>query len=94
MPRDYKPSDKAETTKARTPQTTLHFEKLNSNPEITNILNSIYKQANEQNENQRNQYEKLTKTLSNSIQAKTNAEQEQINCFNKCIDTIEKTFSA
>ena len=76
------------------PQTMFHFDKLNSNPEISNILNTIYKQANEQNENQRNQYEKLTKTLNDSIQAKTDAEQEQINRFNKCIDTIEKTFSA
>ena len=64
------------------------------NGELTNILNSIYKQANEQNENQRTQYEKLTKTLNDSIQAKTNAEQEQINKFNNCIATIEKTFSA
>ena len=66
----------------------------NYNPELTNILNSIYKQANEQNENQKTQYEKLTRTLNDSIQAKSQAEQEQINKFNNVIATIEKTFSA
>ena len=61
---------------------------------LANILNSIYKQANEQNESQKSQYEKLANTLKDSIQAKTNIEQEQINKFNKCVATIEKTFSA
>ena len=62
--------------------------------ELTNILNSIYKQVNEQNENQMTQYEKLTNILNDSVQGKINAEQEQINKFNNCIATIEKTFSA
>ena len=66
----------------------------NYNPQLANILNSIYKQTNEQNENQRTQYEKLTNILKDSIQAKSNIEQEQINKFNKCVETIEKTFSA
>ena len=67
---------------------------LKYSPELESLLNSIYKQANEQNENQRTQYERLTKTLNDSIQAKDKAEQERINKFNKCVETIEKTFSA
>ena len=72
----------------------LEMASLNNTPELTSILNSIYKQANEQNENQRTQYERLTKTLNDSIQAKSQAEQEQINKFNNVIATIERTFSA
>ena len=64
------------------------------NVELTSILNSIYKQANQQSENQRTQYERLTKKFNDSIQAKSAAEQEQINKFNNVIATIEKTFSA
>ena len=61
---------------------------------LTSILNSIYKQANEQNNSQRLQYEQLTKTLNDSIEAKNTAEQERVNRLNKCVDVIEKTFSA
>ena len=61
---------------------------------LTSILNSIYKQASEQNNSQRLQYEQLTKTLNDSIEAKNTAEQERVNKFNKCVDVIEKTFSA
>ena len=67
---------------------------LNNSHELTNISNSIYKQTNEQNENHRTQYERLTKTLHNLTQAKIQAEQEQINKFNNVIATIEKIFSA
>ena len=63
-------------------------------PQLTNILNSIIKSANEQNENQKTQYEKLSNILEESIQAKSNIEQEQTDKFNKCVATIEKTFSA
>ena len=97
---DSKPTYNAEYSKLtdkttkETTETMPQLEKLSYNTELTNLLNSIYKQANEQNENKRTQYEKLTKTLNDSIQAKDKAEQEQISRFNNCIATIEKTFSA
>ena len=97
---DSKPTYKAEYSKLtdkttkETTETMPQLEKLSYNTELTNLLNSIYKQANEQNENKRTQYEKLTKTLNDSIQAKDKAEQEQISRFNNCIATIEKIFSA
>lgn len=110
LSQDCKPEYKAEISNTQDkaideaqgmkPLTTLRYlneEKERApfqNPDLTNILNSIYKQANEQNENQRTQYERLTKTLNDSIQAKNIAEQEQINKVNNVITTIEKTFSA
>ena len=76
------------------PKTISLSDNTNYSPQLATILNSIYKQTNEQNENQRTQYEKLTNILKDSIQAKSNLEQEQINKFNKCVESIEKTFSA
>ena len=109
LPQDYKPSDKADNSKlsdnavneVKEQQTTdithemlPQSTNLNYSPQLANLLNSIYKQANKQDENQKSKHEKLTKILNYSIQAKTNAEKERINRFNKCLDTIEKTFSA
>ena len=67
---------------------------IQNNDNLTSILNSLTLQANKQNETQKQQYEQLTKTLSDSITAKNEQEQERINKLNNCVDVIERTFSA
>ena len=60
---------------------------------VNNMINSLLKQSNEQNEAQKKQYEQLANTLNESITAKNNAEQERTNRLNTVVDIIEKTFS-
>ena len=61
LPKNSKPTDNTDISKLtnkavnETPETMPQFDNLNFNPELTKLLNSIYKQANEQNENQRTQ---------------------------------------